>query len=314
MDRFQILSIDGGGSRGLFAAAVLAAAEDDLGTRIVDHFDLLSGTSTGGIIAIALGLGFTPREIVDFYVDHSPGIFRNPFSLRSLQQWVIRKYPRKPLERALRNTFQQRGFGESTKRLVIPSYNLGADDVYIFRTAHHERLKRDFKVPAWQVAAATTAAPTFFSAFRGVQGLRLIDGGVWANNPAMVAVVEAVGTLSVDLSRIAVLSIGTYEGVSRRPRWLNAGGRLPWALKATDVLLRATSLAVNNQVKFLLGEDRFLRLDPKVAESEVALDRIDTADDLIGRAQHYSRHAMPKVEAMFMRHRAVPFVPIHVYQ
>lgn len=75
--RFQILSLDGGGLRGMFSAAVLARLEDDLQLRITDHFDLIAGTSTGGIIAIGLGLGLTPREIVEFYAEHGPRIFRD---------------------------------------------------------------------------------------------------------------------------------------------------------------------------------------------------------------------------------------------
>ena len=69
MGRFQILALDGGGLRGIFSAAILAALEDDLQTSIVDHFDLVAGTSTGGIIALGLGLGLRPRQIVEFYAE-----------------------------------------------------------------------------------------------------------------------------------------------------------------------------------------------------------------------------------------------------
>ncbi len=74
--RFQILSLDGGGIKGLFSAAVLASIEEDLGIRITDHFDLVTGTSTGGIIALGLGIGLRPREIVEFYVREGPRIFK----------------------------------------------------------------------------------------------------------------------------------------------------------------------------------------------------------------------------------------------
>jgi patatin-like phospholipase/acyl hydrolase len=181
--RFQILSLDGGGIRGVFSAAILAAIEEDLELRLVDHFDLIAGTSTGGIIALGLGLGLRPADILAFYTEHGPRIFRNPWRLRSALWWFWRKYRPAALGTALRTTFGDRPFGESSKRLVIPSYNVGDDDVYIFRTAHAERLRRDYRVPAWKVALATSAAPTYFPACREVDGLRLIDGGVWANNP-----------------------------------------------------------------------------------------------------------------------------------
>ena len=159
--RFQILSLDGGGIKGLFSAAVLTAIEEDLDVRIVDHFDLIAGTSTGGIIAIALGLGLRPREIVEFYVREGPAIFPKLLGWKSLQHWIYRKFSPAPLEMALKLCFKDKRFGDSNKRLVIPSYNVGADDVYVFRTAHHERLRRDYKVAAWKVAMATSAAPTF---------------------------------------------------------------------------------------------------------------------------------------------------------
>lgn len=308
--RFQILSLDGGGSRGLFSAALLASIEEDLGTSVCDHFDMIAGTSTGGIIAIALGLGLRPREVVEFYLRYSPKIFGDRLGLRSIQQWFRRKYPSQHLESALRNTLKERLFGESKKRLVIPSYDLTSDDVYIFRTAHADRLKRDHKVPAWRVAVATSAAPTYFPAYRGVDRLRLIDGGVWANNPAMVAIVESFGTLRVPLERTHLLSIGTYDSVSTHPRSLNWGGRLSWATPATDVLLRAGSIGASNQARFLLGE-RYLRLDPKVPAAEVVIDGVRNADELIGRARFYSRSFMPEIEARFACHRAPEFCPIH---
>ena len=81
-ERFQILSLDGGGIKGLFSAAVLAKLEEDLNTNITDHFDLIVGTSTGGIIALGLGLGMKPQEIVQFYVESGPQIFRDRYLLR----------------------------------------------------------------------------------------------------------------------------------------------------------------------------------------------------------------------------------------
>ncbi len=83
--RFQILSLDGGGLRGMFSAAVLARLEEDLDVRVVDHFDLIAGTSTGGIIALGLGLGMSPRDILQFYTDHGPRIFRDRSRLRGVR-------------------------------------------------------------------------------------------------------------------------------------------------------------------------------------------------------------------------------------
>jgi patatin-like phospholipase/acyl hydrolase len=310
---FQILSLDGGGVRGLFSAAILSSIEQDLKTNIQDHFDLIVGTSTGGIIAIGLGLGLESKLLVDFYVRHCSQIFKNPFRLRSALQWIRRKYPAEPLNKAVHSVLGDKLFGQSAKRLVIPSYNLGADDVYLFRTPHHARLKRDWRVPAWQVALATAAAPTFFPAFRSIGRHRLIDGGVWANNPAMVGLVEAVGTLEVEMPNIKILSIGTYDAINTRPERLDKGGKISWSrdAAAVDVILRAQSIGVSNQVRFLLGTDRFLRIDPRVPGADISLDEPCQADDLISRAAHHSRIFMPEIERIFCGHTASPYQPLY---
>ena len=313
--RFQILSLDGGGIKGLFSAALLAALEDDLKTRIIDHFDLIAGTSTGGIIAIALGLGLAPREIVQFYMQHGPAIFPASSTWhRCLLHWFRSKYDASPLEAALRECFQDRKFGESTKRLVIPSYNLGEDDVYIFRTPHHERLRRDLKVPAWKVARATSAAPTYFPSFKGLDSQRLIDGGVWANNPTMVALVESFGTLGIALEDTHVLSIGTTDSVNSRHRKLDRRGKFGWASEAIDVVMRGQTIAARNQAKFLVGENNYCRLDPIVPASEFCLDGIDRTEELIAKAAHHSRTFAPLYSKRFAGHLAKPFTPVVVLE
>jgi patatin-like phospholipase/acyl hydrolase len=319
--RFQILSLDGGGIRGLFSAAVLAAIEDDLSVKIQDHFDLLAGTSTGGIIALALGLGMRPRQVVELYLGQGRRIFPKWFGAKWVQHWLLRKYNPKPLEVALKNAFKrddqgqskQARLGDSTKRLVIPAYNLGEDDVYLFRTPHHPHLKADFKVPAWKVGMATAAAPTYFPCHRGVNSLRLIDGGVWANNPALVAIVEATATLRVPLTAVRVLSIGTSNVVSHRRGRLNWGGILPWAVgnAATDLILRGQSIGVNNHARLLLGKDGLERIDPLAAAGEFSLDGAEKADDLIGRAAHYTRRFTPRFEELFRKHLAPEYKPIY---
>jgi patatin-like phospholipase/acyl hydrolase len=313
MERFQILSLDGGGIRGLFSAAVLAAIEEDLGTVLVDHFDLIAGTSTGGIIALGLGLGLRPREIVDFYLTHSGVIFRDPAAMRTLRHWLRAKYSAEPLARALRQVLGDRLFGESSKRLIIPSYNVGEDDVYLFRTPHAERLRRDYRVPAWKVALATAAAPTYFPGCREVDCARLIDGGVWANNPTMVALIEAVGTLKVPVERVSILSIGTYDAVAKRHRRVDHGGKMAWLRDnaAIDLILRAQSIGTNNHVSFLVGADHLLRIDPKVPAEDVVLDNVRSLDELIARAGHHSRVMMPTIKERFGSHRAEPYEPLY---
>ena len=308
--RFQILSLDGGGIKGLFSAAVLSAIEDDLNINVIDHFDLITGTSTGGIIALGLSIGMRPREIVEFYLSKGPQIFPTGFRA-NWRHWFKRKYSQEPLKAALETCFKDKRIAECKKRVVIPSYNLGEDDVYIFRTPHAERLKRDWRVPLWKVALSTSAAPTFFPCSRHVDSLRLIDGGVWANNPTMVGVVEAYGTLNVPLDAIHVFSVGTSDAVNHRQKKLDGGGLLSWAKAAPDVIMRGQSIGVHNQASFLLGRDRVERWNPKVASDEFSLDGVHKADDLVGKAAHVSRILMPNFQEKFVAHTAAEYEPLY---
>ena len=306
---FQILSLDGGGIKGLFSAAVLAKIEDDLGIVVTDHFDLICGTSTGGIIALGLGIGLRPREIVQFYVNQGPAIFRRSRWSGSISWFWNRKYPQKPLKKALQECFGDRRLADCTKRLVVPSYNLDKDEVYLFKTPHHPRLTRDWREPLWKVALATSAAPTFFPSCRDVDRIRLIDGGVWANNPAMVGIVEAVSMIGVPLDSISVLSLGTTNPIANKPNNLDNGGVWQWKKAAIDVALRGQSHGVQGQAQHLLGADRAIRLDPAVPDGLFALDKL-TEDRLLSEAAHASRHFAPTFANKLQPHSAAPFEPV----
>jgi patatin-like phospholipase/acyl hydrolase len=303
------LSLDGGGLRGIFSAAVLAGLEDDLGTTITDHFDLIAGTSTGGIIALGLGLGMRPREIVELYADLGPRVFGGPPGVRSIRRMVRPKHNAADLRSVLAEAFGERTLGESSKRLVITSYNLSSDDIYLFRTPHLSHLKRDWKASATDVALATAAAPTYFSCHR-LANTRLVDGGLWANNPSLVALIEATGPLGVPMDAIRMFSLGTTGAAPFRHRRLDRGGILPWAMQTVPVIMRAQSIGVTNQVRHLITPERLLRLDPVVSARAVSLDRVD-AEELMGRGAHESRIVCPAFEELFAGHRADPYIPCH---
>jgi uncharacterized protein len=303
--RFQVLSLDGGGIRGIFSAALLAGLEKDLGRPVLDHFDLVVGTSTGGLIALALGAGLAPGEVVDLYVSEMRTIFPGPRRLRSIRHLVRPKYRPGGLERLLRSVL-----GESRVPLVIPSFDLGENRVYLFKTPHHKDLKRDWQVPLWQVAAATTAAPTFFPAFSLLEDhVRLVDGGVWANNPAMVGVVEAVSLFAQPLRTIRVLSVGTTADPRTRKRNLDNGGLLQWirSPNVVDVLLTGQSVGAFAQVQHLIG-DNAQRLDPPAPPGLMHLDTAD-ARDLKAKAAYHSRFFCPTFESTFADHTAGPYYP-----
>jgi hypothetical protein len=310
---FQILSLDGGGVRGIFTAAILAGLEEDIGESVIGHFDLIVGTSTGGIIALALGAGLTPSEILNFYLDERHSIFRGLTFGANMRRLFSAKYRPTGLEAALKRILGDRLLGESHIPLVIPSYNLGENAVYLFKTPHHSRLKRDHRVPMWQVGMATSAAPTYFPAFRlPTDQVRLIDGGVWANNPAMVGVTEAVSMFGQGLGQIRLLSLGTTSGLQPRPSRLDNAGLVRWARgpNVVDVLMAGQSAGAFAQVQHLIGVDNAYRLNPSAPPELARLDACD-ARELIGKAAHHSRVLAPFFESLFAAHVAAPFQPFH---
>jgi uncharacterized protein len=302
----QILSLDGGGLKGLFQAALLAQFEKDLEISVVDHFDLIVGMSTGGLVALGLGAGVPLSAMVDFYVRLGPRVFRSG-PLRSARRLVRSKHSAKYLRGALKEVLEDRLLGQSAKRLVIPAYSLDDDDVYLFKTPHHTRLKRDGVVPMVDVALATSAAPTYLPAAR-VGNQRLIDGGVWANNPTFVGVAEAVSMLGATLGQIRVLSLGTTDAVTSHPGRLNRGGFLQWAPSVTSLILRAQALGTFHASEHLLGQvGRLTRIDPPVQDGLFDMDKLDSVR-IRGLAETVSRKCNPVVEE-FTTHRAAPYVP-----
>ena len=285
----------------------------DLDRPVLDHFDLVVGTSAGGIIALALGAGLTPHDVLDLYVQQSRNIFSGPRWLRSTRWLYAAKYSPANLERVVRCAVGDKLLGESKIPLVIPSYNLGENSVYLFKTPHHQRLRRDWRVPMWQVAMATSAAPTFFPAFTLPESkVRLLDGGVWANNPAMVGVVEAVSIFGKDPKDIRVLSLGTTSSSKARPQALNNSGLWQWARgkNIVEVLLSGQGAGTFAQVGHLLGEQHVCRIDPPLLDADIDLDSVDT-DTLIASASHHSRSFTPDFLEKFASHSHGPYHPFY---
>lgn len=311
-DRFQILCLDGGGIKGLFSAALLAKLEEDLNININDHFDLIVGTSTGGIIALGLGVGLSPRKLVEFYFKRGPKIFKNIPGLMGIKNLVMPKYSGKKLEGIFQedDLFGEMLLGNSKKRLVIPSYNIDAGDVHLFKTAHHKRFRTDYRIPMWKIARSTAAAPTYFPISRIVDSMRLIDGGVWANNPAMVGVVEAISVLDVTIDNIHMLSIGTTEDLGKMSGILDVFGGWPmWGGKAIELIMQAQSVSIQKQVSLLLG-NRLERVNPKVPKGLFKLDKLNM-EELFSYASKYSRDFSPIFQKQFINHRADNFEPIY---
>jgi patatin-like phospholipase/acyl hydrolase len=311
-ERFQILSLDGGGLKGIFTASFLAAIEEATGEQIIDYFDLVSGTSTGGIIALALGLGYRPIEILGFYKERGSDIFpaqaRLSRILANVKWFFKRKYSGERLRSALTDYFGDKRLCDSTKRLIIPSYDSVRGDVYIYKTPHHERLRTDYKEFVRAVALATSSAPTYFPATVTETGVRLIDGGVWANNPSMVALAEALGYLGQQQQFIAMLSIGTTQKVITSRQKHIAGGLWLWKRKVLEFIMAGQSRAAENQCLHILGGDRFLRVNP-IVSGHYKLDKLSHELEGIGKTE--ARNLVNDVDRMFFHHTPVPYIPIY---
>lgn len=307
---FQVLSLDGGGIKGLFSAAFLAKLEEDLNINIADHFDLITGTSTGGIIALGIASGMRPKEIVSFYKNYGPEIFdfKGGEWLKFWNHLTGVLYSPENLEKALRKCFKDKTLGDCKKRVVIPSYNLGKDEVYIFKTRHHPKITRDPGVPVWKAAMATSAAPSYFPSFKKIDHVRLIDGGIWANNPSLVGITEAVNLLKVDLKKIRLLNIGTTSEVVHRNEKLDSGGQWAWKKDALTIALRGQSKGAYSQAQLLIGKENATRIDPLVPDQVFGLDKL-AIEELLALAAHESRMHSPTLMKNLFKHKAPEFIP-----
>ena len=308
----RILTIDGGGIKGVFPAAFLATLEDELGGPIADYFDLIAGTSTGGIIALGLGLGMTAKELLQLYRDTGPRIFqRRRFAARMIGLFRA-KYTNTALRHTLDAAFGERYLGESTTRLLIPSLNLAAERVHLYKTAHHPTLIRDYKVPAVEVALATVAAPTYFPIHMSPEGVPYIDGSMWARNPLGLAVIEAIGVLDWRRDDIKVLSLGctsTQLNVSWQKR-ISLGASY-WAARIADVFMKAQSSSAIATAHALIGSKNVHRISPNMSAYHFTLDGIQHMPLLAELGRDEARRRLPELHDVFFTEKAPPFVPCH---
>jgi hypothetical protein len=310
----RILTIDGGGIKGVFPAAFLAELEHRLGEPIVDYFDLIAGTSTGGIIALALGLGLTAKEILKLYEENGRRIFPQTRGF-GLQGLFRAKYAKAALPEVLRETFGHRLLGESRTRLLIPSLNLAAERVHIYKTSHHPGLIRDYKLSAVDVALATVAAPTYFPVHLSPEGVPFIDGSVWARNPMGLAVIEAIGILGWPRDAIRMLSLGctaTRIDVSWSSWTKHTSlGAAFWAARLADVFMTAQSSSAVVTAHVLLGPDNIFRIDPDMSQHHFTIDGVQHMPLLRQLGEREASEAFATLAPVFLQGKAAAFVPCH---
>lgn len=287
---FKILSIDGGGIRGIIPAQILALAEEELNRtgkagRICDYFDLICGTSTGGIIAIGLALGMPALEILSFYLDNAGNIFPRQSSKTKLMKILLKQelYKREELKRLLSGAYDKYAeaslarLGHCKTRVCIPAYNAEVGMMHVFKTPHDPQLIRDYQIPACDIALSTASAPVYFDSYDFAYTIKgdskplhyncMIDGGIMANNPTLIGYTEAVHALNVPVEDIAILSLGTGNKMFKdKPQkmtgryWLYKNKSLP----LYDLISSAQADYTDNLMKFFQrgigvgGNERFI--------------------------------------------------------
>ena len=298
-EAFHILALDGGGIRGVYAAYVLARLEDTLGVPVRECFDLIAGTSTGSILAGAASMNIPMETLIGLFESPAGRIFsRRRFSLFP---FIRSRYSTHPLDRVIGEYVPEVTMGEVPTPLMITSSDISTGGVHVFKSRYVKDLgepyMRDGQVRLRDAILASCAAPTYFDP-RQVGQYLLADGGLWANNPTIIAVIEALSKFQKPLGKIRVLSVGTGHSANFYTQSRAWGLMTGWGgQKLVPYVLGLQSQASTNMAKLLLG-DRHFRLDPEIKSWKLDdIKHLDSMKSLSARAfTHYSKAIMANLE------------------
>ncbi len=275
---FQVLSLSGGGFLGLYSALLLEKLEGRFGGPLAGHFDLICGTSVGGVIALGIAAEKPVAEIRGAIERHGRLIFPRPAGvLRSLRRAM---YSTTPLRRAVEEIVgDDLIVGDLKHRVLIPTVNLTKGGPTVFKTPHHKNLSEDWRHRVVDVALATSAAPTLFPTSK-IGDRDFADGGLYANSPDLLGVHEAEHFLGVDRSRIRVLSIGTTTKKFSFESGEHNKGIWPWMtdLRIFNVMLSSQQQTADYMMQHSFG-DRYVRLDIEPSTEQTKNLRLDIANE-----------------------------------
>ena len=260
---FKILSIDGGGVRGIFPAKILELMEAKLGINLHETFDLIVGTSTGSIIAAAIAVKYKLTQLVSDYHENAPKVFKKRWNFRGLYR---SKYSSAFLESFLLERFGEVTLGEIEKPLILNATNVSVGDVHVFKSSYQDIQRngdyvRDRKVPLYKAVLASCSAPTYFDPM-DIDGTLICDGGIWANNPSLVGYADAIKNFCTD--NVRILSLGTGQARQIYQPAKTWGYLTGW--KSTKLV----EFSMSCQVKFpqnvlqLIDSDKILRISPLI--------------------------------------------------
>lgn len=270
--KFKILTISGGGIRGIIPATVLQEIERGLEKPISDIFDLVVGTSTGGIIATSLAAGFPAEEVARLYIEQAHNIFKRSFGykIKSGYGLLKSKYPQDGIKKVIETYFGFEKISTSKVDFITTAYETNLNTIELFKSWKPEHSFYTFS----DVALATSAAPTTFPAYE-VNGHKYIDGGIYANSPVEIGWIEAIkkGYKPKD---IVIVSLGTgfqpYKSYSTKD-W----GIKSWLMKKGDTpLLDMVFNGIKEKDHYITGLlfDNFIHLNPLI-NSKIKVDETD---------------------------------------
>ena len=278
----NVLSVDGGGIRGVIPAMVLAALEERTGRHTAELFDLIAGTSTGGIIALALTVPgaegkprWTANDLVDLYFSEGPRIFHHSIGkqIESGLGLLDEKYDSTPLDQALKTYLGDAMISEAVTDVLVTSYDLEHRKPFFFKT-DRAKVVSQHDWPMHAAARATSAAPTYFEPEKLTgdgETFALCDGGVFAANPAMCAYAEA--RRRHPQAKIRLLSLGT--GQLTRPlhyKDVIGWGLIEWARPLFDVVFDGVSDATEYELEQLLPPADYTRFQVELIGPSDSLD------------------------------------------
>ncbi len=278
----RILSIDGGGIKGVIPGTILAALEKALGAPLANKFHMIAGTSTGGILASGLAHELPTSKLLDFYFKDDVSIFTSSI-LGSLEG---PKYPAAPLEAALKDAFGDTKLSDLAHDLLCTSYDINARADMLFESWQARGISTltptaaDFLLR--DVARSTSAAPTYFppAIATSVAGKQypLVDGGMFANNPALLAFVAARRLMPL-AKRYLIVSLGTGEVVNPiKYTDAQSWGLVGWASPLIDILFTAMNDTVDYELDQLAPMVSHLRLQSSLTGASEAMDDADPAN------------------------------------
>lgn len=295
----KILSVDGGGIRGLIPAVFLAQLESRLGRPISEVFDLMAGTSTGGIIVLGLNAPdengkpkYQAKQLITLYEKYGADIFqRNIYKkVRGLGNLLTEKYDVGGLEKVLNDYFGDTMLSQSIKPILITAYDIERRAAFFFKTRHAMDPNEDEGDFLFRdIARSTSAAPTYFSPYKlpstdpQIGYYPFVDGGVFANTPAMCAYVEAIKTFGKDIDGCVLVSVGTGKlgnaiEFDKAKNW----GIVNWAVPILDVVMNGVNDTIHYQLQHLLpsiaGIKRYYRFQIRLGEMNSQMDNVSPAN------------------------------------